>query len=394
MARLRAGSLSGALTGALCIWWVGCSLEPVRLGVVLPMSGPYATYGASLERGARVAVDQVNREGGVQGRRLEVLVRDSGSRPEQAAMEFQELIIKEKVPAVVGGGTSAEALAMAATAERERRVLLSPSASSPELTPVGEWVFRNWPSDEIEARTMADFAAFTLHVTRIAIVEEQSAYARGIAGAFVTHFEKAGRSDERIGLPMKGADFPETVKRVQALRPEVQAVYLVGYGEKVVPLQHALRASGLNVPVLSVSALSDGDILKRSASELEGIVFARPSFDLDNDSPVSQEFLVAYQSRYGGEPDIYAAHAYDSVRLLAEAMAMEGIGPEEIKRGLLKIKNFPGASGSITFDSHGDIVQTFELCVIKGGKAIPLARAGNDILTALQKRVDILRFGG
>lgn len=373
---------------------MGCSLEPVRLGVVLPISGPYATYGTSLERGARVAVDRVNREGGVQGRRLDLLVRDSGSRPEQAAAKFRELISKEKVPAVVGGGTSVEALAMAVAAEQEKRVLISPSASSPELTPAGEWVFRNWPSDEIEARTMADFAAFTLHVTQIAIVEEDSAYARGIVGAFVTHFEKAGRSYERIVLPLRNTDYLEAVKRVHALRPEAQAVYIVGYEEKLVPLQRALKASGLDIPVLSVSALSDGDILKKSAAELEGIVFARPSYDPDSDSPASQEFLVAYQARYGSEPDIYAAHAYDSVRLLAEAMAMEGVGPEEVKRGLLKIKNFPGASGSVTFDSNGDIVQTFELCVIEGGKAVPLSRAGDEVLTALQKRVDSLRFGG
>lgn len=121
-----------ALSCALCASLLSCSLEPVRLGAVLPLTGRYTTYGRSLERGALIAAELVNKEGGVQGRRLEVLVRDSASDPERAAAEFKALVSKERVAAVVGGGTSAEALVMGPEAEREKRVLISPSASSPE----------------------------------------------------------------------------------------------------------------------------------------------------------------------------------------------------------------------------------------------------------------------
>ena len=393
MARSQRLTCLAALACATLLALAGCSLEPVRLGAVLPTSGAYSTYGVSLERGASVAAEVVNREGGVQGRRLEILLRDSRSDPQRAAEEFGDLVKKEKVAAVVGGGTSAEALAMVPVAQKEGRVLLSPSASSPDLTPAGEWVFRNWPSDEIEARTMADFSAFTLHVTEIAIVEEKSAYARGIVDAFVSQFRKDGRSVDRVVLPPGDVDYRAAAQTVRALQPRAQALYLVGFGERLVLLHHAIASSGLALPVLSVSALSDSDILKRNASDLEGAVFARPSYDPDSDAPAFQEFLAEYTSRYRQEPDLYAAHAYDSVRLLAEAMAMEGIAPDEIRRGLLKIKNFAGAAGSVTFDANGDIAQSFELCVIQGGKAVPLSRADDSVLAAIQKRVDRLRFG-
>jgi branched-chain amino acid transport system substrate-binding protein len=388
----RASGTAAAACALLALALVSCSLDPVRLGAVLPLTGVHSTYGSSLNKGVLVAVERVNAEGGIHGRRLEVIVRDSGSDAQEAVRQFRGLATAQGVAAVVGGATSPEALALAPVAAELRVVLLTPSASSPRLRSAGEWVFRNWPSDDLEAKVMAEFAAFTLHASAVLVVAEQSAYARGFAESFVSQFSGPDRTARTAAFPGGDPGAPEWGRQLAADLHGAQAILLVGYGEQLLPAVAALRARGVDAPLLSVSSLSDEQVLAKGAAELEGVVFARPSYDPESDSPSYQEFAVACRSRFGSEPDVYAAHAYDSVRVLAEALALEGLDPAGAQRGLRKTRGFPGAAGAVTFDAGGDAVQTFDLCVITGGRVVSLAWAGEEVLPELQRRVERLRF--
>ena len=381
-----------ALATAGLLALAACFLRPVKLGAVLPLTGAYARYGTSMERGALLAAKLVNATGGIEGRRLEILVKDSASSEGRAAEAFQELVERDHVPAVVGGCTTGEALAMAPVAERFRRILFSPSASAPQITEAGGFVFRNWPSDDIEGQTMADFAAYTLHATRALVLSERNPYAAGIGGVFSQRFCKDGRSCETVRF-QRGQATSEIMTEAAAELEHCQVVFIAGYGEDLAPVLGALRAQDPRPPVLSVSALAEGTLLKGKGAVFDGILFARPAYDPEGGNPAASEFAAAYAANYGREADIYAAHAYDAVRILAEVMSKGDLGAEAIRAGLLALRNYPGASGLTSFDAHGDVVQPFQICIVQGGRAVPLKSVMDKVLPGVQQRVEALRFG-
>lgn len=381
--------LLGSAASAMLLGFSSCHLNAVRLGAVLPLTGPLAPYGKSLERGALLAVEQVNATGGIEGRRLELLTLDSGSSPEAAAKLFQKLVVEDLVPAVVGGASTTECLAMAPVAERFRRVLLSPSASGPQISGSGEFVFRNWPSDEMEGRTLADFAAYTLHASRVLVVSERNPYAEGFTSVFIRRFAAEGRA---AALEVLDPARPQgdALARLAGPLNACQVVVLSGYASDLLPLLNALRTRTDLPPVLSTSALSQRSSLRDAA--MDGVLFARPAFDPEGDTAAA-EFSSLYAAKFGQEADIYAAHAYDAVKLLAEVMSKTGSGASGLQQGLLSVRNYQGAAGSTTFDSNGDVIQPFQVCAVEDGRAVPLKSVVERVLPPLQRRVQSRRFG-
>jgi ABC-type branched-subunit amino acid transport system substrate-binding protein len=278
---------------------------------------------------------------------------------------------------------------MAPVAERFRRVLLSPSASGPQISGSGEFVFRNWPSDEMEGRTLADFAAYTLHASRVLVVSERNPYAEGFASVFIRRFAAEGRA---AALEVLDPARPQgdALARLAGPLNACQVVVLSGYASDLLPLLNALRTRTDLPPVLSTSALSQRSSLRDAA--MDGVLFARPAFDPEGDTAAA-EFSSLYAAKFGQEADIYAAHAYDAVKLLAEVMSKTGSGASGLQQGLLSVRNYQGAAGSTTFDSNGDVIQPFQVCAVEDGRAVPLKSVVERVLPPLQQRVQSRRFG-
>ncbi len=379
-----------AIFSAVLLW--GCSTGPVRIGAVLPLTGSLAPYGKSIRRGIEVGVRNVNADGGISGRRLDVVVRDSASSPEKAAEAFRALVQKDGVQAVIGGCSSAEAQAMEPVARRLHRVLFSPSASSPRLGRAGGYFFRNWPSDDLEAATLADFAAYTLHATKVLAAAEANDYGRGMAEAFSRRFEQGDRSVTVVTFSDNGGDLAAVARRM-AMTRGAQVLFLSGYGRTIVRLVEALKNAGESRPLLAASALGDSEILKSAADRIDGLIFPLPQFDPQSPQADVQVFVTAFQSRYHTLPGVYAAHAYDALQVLAAVMVKDGTGAGAIRKGLLELRDYVGVTGRATFDDSGGVARTFQLFVSRGGRAVPLSSVLDSILPGLQDRVARLRFG-
>lgn len=392
---VRGATLALLLVAGSAAWLfsLSCGTRPLLLGAVLPLTGEYAAYGVPMRQGIELAAGQVNHEGGVGGRQLELRIEDSGGDPQRAAALALELIENDQVPAIIAGGTSAEVLAMAPVASRYGRVLLSPSASSPLLSGAGKYIFRNYPSDALEGRVMADFAAFTLHAARVLVIASRNTYADGLRNEFSRAFESGQRSTETITFTPQKVSYSEVAADAASRSARVQAIYLVGYVSELTPLVLALRAKGVDRPILTTSAAASGAFLHELGVNAETIIFPRPSYDPASTDPRTASFVAGYEARYGNEPDVYAAHAYDAVGILAKIMAELGPRPDMIRRGLVDLRNYPGVSGATTFDENGDVVQPYQLCIIAGGRVAPLQDARLKVLEPLQRKVDSLRFG-
>jgi branched-chain amino acid transport system substrate-binding protein len=362
-------NLPAALVLALL---AGCG-KPVRVGAIISRSGAASFFGEQVARGFDLAVEQVNSAGGISGRKLELLYRDDSTNPEIGLAALRELVEHERVSTVLGAVSSTVTLRLAPYCERNHVVLISPSASAPQLTGAGDYIFRTYPSDVLEGVSMADFAR-DLGLDRVAVLAADNAYGESLARAFEDRLNASG------GSVVASLTFPEgdataianAVATLPGLAP--RGLYIPAYVGDVATVLKLLNATRLRPILLGTSAAAP-ELVRAAGPAAENLVFPMSVFDATADSAAVRSFAAAFAARYSAEPDVYAAHAYDTVRVLAAAMERQGsVDAEGIRDALLHIDDYDGATGRLAFDRNGDVVQYPRLYVVRGGQVVPYDR--------------------
>ena len=373
-----------ALFTAAAVGIAGCPrakppAPPVVVGVILPLTGPQAGYGVSARAGVDLAAAELAAAGGIGGRALRVVVMDDQSDREVADSAAQRLIAHDRAALLVGEVSSSASLALAQVAERARVPMISPSATVPELTRQGPFVFRVCAPDPTQARAMARFATETLKVTRFGVlVDLGSTYSPGLAEAFAA--EVGRRGGAVVARPQYSADDPDFEGPLGALAEAgAEAVYLPGYAPEVTRILAAARARGLEVVFLG----GDGwDAVEVGAPEAEGHYLVS-HFAPEAPGPEVAKFVAAYRAAYNEAPDAYAALGYDAIRLAAQAMgAAEGEGGDALQAALSGLRGFVGVTGPVVFDAHGDPAKSVVILKWAGGARQVVATVGPDDLGA------------
>jgi branched-chain amino acid transport system substrate-binding protein len=352
----------------------GCS-KSVPVGAIISETGAAASYGGKVKKGLDLALEEINAAGGFNGKALELIYRDDGTNQEVGRQVAQELIDEIGVGAIIGAVSSSVTLAVAPIAESEKVILLSPTASTPDITQAGYYIFRTYPSDILEGTAMANFAR-DLGVERMAIFAVDNEFGSGLKDVF------AGEFESRFRKIVKSIDFPEAeaanlTAEIEALKEEQpDGIYIVAYVEDVAAIVQLIRDAGLESVILTTSSVSDGDLVEFVGTAAENIVFPRGSaFDPDSENAEVRQFVRAYRKKYGEDPDDFAAHGYDALKVLLEGMQKgKSTHPDNIKVGLLAVSDYDGPSGRVAFDEHGDIIQYPRLFVVRQGRAIPYDR--------------------
>lgn len=349
---------------ALCCLGVlisGCPQKAIKVGVVLPLSGANSTYGEAIRKGLVLAYEELESsdEPSVM---LDLAIVDTESDPDKASELLAEQYQNGALIAV-GGATSVEAKNMIGVIDRFDRVLISASASSPELTGISSNFYRIWPSDFAAATKMAQFAASDLKIEQVVVVTEQQSYAKGIHGVFQPAFEGfGGEVVEVIEVPPGTSDLGGLMDRVLTLKP--QAVYLAGFELGIGSMIQELRRLDYQGRILTTSAFALPSSIARVGQDAAGVILTQSVFELDSDHAHVQKFVKGYEDKYGEKPDIYAAHGYDAMRVVATALTGRPALPGEVVKGLRDIKDFPGVTGSIQFDEKGDVRKFPRLYII------------------------------
>ncbi|MFA6132840.1 MAG: penicillin-binding protein activator [Phycisphaerae bacterium] len=342
--------------------------QEITIGAILPLTGQGAAYGEAAKRGMDLAVQQVNSEGGIDGRTLRIVYEDSQGEPKSGVAAFQKLITVDRVPAVLGDLLSSVTLSIAPIANRREVVLLSPASSSPKLTDAGQYVFRNCPSDVYEGTVMADYAFNTLGYRRVAILRINNEYGVGIGGVFRRSFtDKGGTIVAEESYAEDATDFRTQITKIAGQNPE--AVYLLGYKQMGYILRQA-KELGFKTQFLSTVTFEDPEILKLGGAATEGVIYSASKFSPDSGDEVIRRFVNAYESLYQSKPNIFAGLSYDAVRILAIAMRDGGTDSNGIRAALHRINKYPGVAGETTIDSHGDAVLTPVLKTVRDGKFV------------------------
>jgi len=343
--------------------------EEIRIGAILPLTGDAAVYGQEMKKGIDLAVEEVNRTGGINGKKITIVYEDDQGQANTAVNSFQKLIFQDKVEAVIGGAISSTAMPIAPIAERNKVVLISPAASSPALTNAGKFIFRVWPSDVFEASEIAKFAYQRINLRKVSIVYVNNDYGKGASEIFKREFEKIGGVVPLIeGYEFGNTDFRATLSKVKETHSE--GVYIPGYQKELINILKQAKELGLKVQFLGGVGFNDLEILRLAGDAAEGTIFTAPYYDPKSSDPTIQKFVAEFMAKYGKEPDIFAAHSYDALRVLIEAMKKGGIKGTEIQKSLIVVKNYPGVTGTITFDSNGDVIKPLRFYTVKGGQFI------------------------
>jgi branched-chain amino acid transport system substrate-binding protein len=352
-----------SLTGLLA---AGCNRErPVQFGAVLPLTGDKAIYGVPIRNGIELAAERIRQDPEL-AYPFELTILDSQSDPQRATELLKQLYREQNALAVIGGVTTDSALAMVSAADEADRILLSPSASSPQLTGISHNFFRIFPSDFKEGTKMGNFAAGTLGAKTAVILAAESPYARGIQEVFKTEFERQeGEVLEVIEYPQVTTEFGDPVRQAVELKPE--AIYVADYADQIVRVLAELRAQNYRGRILTTSAFNTPTALEEAGDQAEGVLLTQALFDPESEDPKVQSFLQAYREKYGEMPGLYAAHGYDAMMTLAEVLGEVGRRPTDFPQGIRGLRNYSGVTGPIQFDEKGDVQRFPRVYILQGG---------------------------
>lgn len=358
-------TLSIVLT--LAVLSAGCAQQPqsnetdrsyIRIGFFGDLSGPTFNFGQSAINGVLMVANDINQAGGINGRRIDVVIEDDRGSPEEAARLTAKLIDQDKVIAIIAGGTSGNSRAAAPKAQSSHVPFISPSSTDPAVTQTGNYIFRTCFVDTFQGEVMARFAANTLKAQKAAILFDfNSPYARGLTDYFELSFAKfGGRLVSKQSYTQGDADFKGQLSSIRAAEPDV--IYIPGYYGDVAIIAKQARMIGLTQPLLGGDGWDAPELWQLGGDALNGS-YISTHYSVDDPSPAIQSFVEAYKHRYGNLlPDAHAALAYDAARLLIDAITRAGTtdGPK-LRDTLAQTKDFAGVTGVISMDADRNAVK-------------------------------------
>ncbi|MES2134783.1 MAG: ABC transporter substrate-binding protein [Patescibacteria group bacterium] len=350
------------------------STGPIKVGVIVPLTGDAAVYGEPGRNITQLAVDEINAAGGINGREMELIVEDGKCNGQDAASATQKLVNVDKVQVIIGAFCSGESLAAVPVAASGKVAMISPGSSSPKLTDVSPYFVRNYPSDATQGSVLANIAYTDKGYKKIAFIQEQTDYAAGVYTAFSNVFSGLGGTVTNEAFPTETSDFRSIISKVKGQNPD--AVFIDTQTPAVTGRILAQMEQLGWKPKLFVSDILPGDTKTVEAHKaiLEGTLAAEVGVDPSN--PKFAALLVAYKAKYGVELPFqsYAQTEYDSVYLVRDAILAVGNDGTKVAAWLHTVKDWQGAAGSVTIGTNGDPVAGHRPEVIMAGKPVPYVK--------------------
>jgi len=355
-----------ALVPAACLVCAGCRRgqggaavvvkptpdERVRLGAFMALTGDTAQYGISALNGLRMAVEEVNAAGGVGGRRVELIVQDTRSDAAETEVVVRRLAEEARVHALVGEVVSSRSLVAARVAQAAGVPMLTPSATSPDVTAVGDYVFRSCYTDTFQGAALSHFAIGSLSALRAAVlVDRDQGYSVELARLIREEFERRGGKVVAEQEYHEGAaDFSVQVAEVGAARPDV--VFIPGYYLEAGLLARQAREVGIDVPLVGGDGWDSPRLYEIGGDALAGGFFST-HFSAEDTDPRVQRFVADYRRLFGSAPDSFAATAYDAARIMLDAVSRaSSLERRAIRDSLAATRDFPGVTGTVTFNAE------------------------------------------
>jgi branched-chain amino acid transport system substrate-binding protein len=355
----KSGDAGGSAAGAT-----------IKVGEFASLTGKEATFGTSSHEGTVLAIEEINAAGGVLGKQLELVYEDNRSTPGESATIAKKLINNDKVIAILGEVASGRSLEVAPFAQQSRIPQISPSSTNPDVTKVGDYIFRVCFIDPFQGTLLANFAKGTLKAQKVAIFSDVAApYSVGL-GRFFKEAWLAGGGTVVSEVKYTGGDkdFKAQLTVIKNTQPD--AIMVPGYYTDVGLIVAQARQLGITVPLFGGDGWEAPELIQIAGAENLVGTYYSTHFSPNSTDPLAQKFVAAYKARYNGKvPDAMAALGYDSVLVLVDAIKRAGTTDEPALRdAIAATKDFPGATGLTTLDANRDASKPAVIITVKDGK--------------------------
>ncbi len=341
--------------------------DVVKIGLSAPITGNYAEYGENFRYSALMAADKINAEGGIRGRKLEVVIMDSKGDPREAATIAQRFVENREIVAEVGDFTSTASLAAAPIYQRNGMVQLSPTSSHPDFAPTGEYMFGIVGTQDAEGPFNVKYIAQEfLGLESVAVIYINNDWGVVTKDRFVEAAEKSGLKVTTTQPFFEGErDYNAVLTKIRQSNPE--GIYIAAMYNEASLITRQIDKLGWDVNLLAPSSVFSDNFLDLAGDSANGLA-TNTFFALNDPDPVVQAFIEEFKERAGREPNLHAACAYDATMMLAEAIERAGFDRAAIRDELANTHNFIGVTGNLVFTKQGDVERKYKIMVVEDGK--------------------------
>ncbi len=346
----------------------------IVIGHFASMTGPQATFGISTDQAIRLAIKERNAKGGVKGRQVALVTLDDAGKQSEAATAVTRLINDHHAVAVLGEVASSLSLAGGPIAQKAKVPMISPSSTNPDVTDVGDYIFRVCFLDDFQGWVDAKFATDNLHAKKAAILYDQAqAYSSGLADYFEKAFkEMGGTIATKQAYTGGNLEISSQLQAIKSNGPEV--VFLPGYYSDAGTIIRKAREAGINVPFLGGDGWDSEELPKIAGDAINGNYFSN-HYAAEEDRPEVKNFVEKYKQEYGKTPDGLAALGYDAALVLFDAMERaKSLDGKDLRDAIADTKNFTGVTGTFSIDENRNAQKSAVIVEYKDGKQTMAAR--------------------
>lgn len=356
-----------------CVFFAGVAVaqDVIKIGLLAPLTGPAAADGLSVQNSVKLAVEKVNAEGGVLGKKVELITYDDRADAKEAVALARKLIEQDKIIAMVGGSYSTPSRAMAPIFQEEKIPAVYAYAVHPDVTKAGNFNFRNGFLGMVEGKAAAYTAVKLLKAKRVALLISDNDFGRTLAEGFKMYIDKYAKGAATItsvqAYPMQEKDFKAYLSKIKD--ENVDAIFSSGYYFQTGPVVKQAREMGIKAYIIGEEGADSPKFLEIAGKSAEGFIIVT-NLNRDDKRAHVQNFLKTFETRYKIQPDMVGASAYDAFMIIIDGIkrAKSVKGPD-IRGAIATLKDFDGLTGQIKrFTPEGEVVKDVQVQTVKNGR--------------------------
>jgi branched-chain amino acid transport system substrate-binding protein len=343
--------------------------KPIKIGQIIPITGEAAESGKYHKQGAEIAVDKINAAGGINGRKIQIVLEDDQTTNPGGVSALQKLLEDKEIPMILGSIRSTQVQAMLPTIN-EAKIPVAIGGTNYGLTHSGsQWVFRFRPHDGMSAKVIAKFIVEDLKQKKVGIVHASDAFGNGGRDMLTPAVkELGGEVVFTQGFNNQEKDFTAVVQGLKKSGATALGTYFT-FGTDLGVFARQLKQQGVDVKWVGSPSITGVDSRNLAGDALWG-TYGVTDFHVDA-SPASKAFATAYKAKFGQDPDLYASWCYDAVIVFAEAMKKApDLKADNLRKAILSIQKFPGAEGEYNFDQNGDGLDHYNIVQNEKGNIV------------------------
>ena len=342
--------------------------DVIKIGSMFELTGSAAAYGTSMNNAVHMAVDEINEDGGINGKQVEVVEYDTKTDETEAASLTTRLGTRDQVTAIIGPATTGSMQAAIPSANTAQVPIMSPTATDDGVLTdsngeVHPYAWRTSFTNSFQGSALAQFANDELDAKSAVILSDNSSdYAIGLTETFKKVFDGEIVASENFSEGE--TDFSAVLTNIKDM--DFDVLYVPGYYEEAGPIIKQAREMGLDQPILGPDGMGNEILRELAGAENMNDIYYTSHFVVTSEDPAVQEFVSDYKDEFNVEADMFTGLAYDSVYVLKEAIeSAESSDPKEVNETLKNITDFPGITGTFSFDEMHDPVKTVNIIEIQ-----------------------------